>query len=80
MTQAEALEAIKSSGLQEGDSVEWNMRSGGIDCGVVSAVTESRVYVKNQRRRTKGRGAGELYDCEFWWDACELGELRKVVP
>lgn len=64
--------------LAVGDDVEWDVFRG-MDRGKVSAITEQRDYVRNQRIRTKGRGAGTSYDCEFWWDAHELDLLRRVA-
>jgi hypothetical protein len=61
-----------------GDLVEWDMFRG-VDRGTVSSITETRVYVRNQRVRTRGKGTGQSYDCEFWWDAHELGRLRKIT-
>jgi hypothetical protein len=63
------------AGFTVGDRVEWDMFRG-VDQGIVSSITETRVYVRNQRLRTRGKGAGQLYDCEFWWDARELDRLR----
>lgn len=65
--------------LAIGDIVEWDIRTGGVDRGVVSSITESRVYVRNQRVGTRGRNTGKVYDCEFWWAVDEVGELR-IVP
>jgi len=82
MTATSARALVEASGLREGDVVEWDLRSrsGSTDRGVVRAVTETRVYVRGQRTRTRGRGAGTPHDCEFWWDAHELAGLRKIAP
>lgn len=50
------------------------------DRGRVSAITETRVYVRNQRRGTRGRSANKIYNCEFWWDAHEVHLLRRIEP
>lgn len=63
--------------FEVGDFVEWDVFRGK-DRGVVSAITENRIYVRNRRRRTRGRGAGKVYDCEFWWARHEIGRLRLV--
>jgi hypothetical protein len=60
-----------------GDLVEWDVFRG-IDCGVISAITETRVYVRNQRRGSRGRAANKIYNCEFWWDAHEVHRLRRI--
>jgi len=65
--------------LVVGDEVEWDMFRG-TDRGRVSMITDKRVFVRNQRIRTRGKGAGTTYDCEFWWDAHEVDRLRKVEP
>jgi|SRR6185436_11364292 len=43
--------------LAIGDEVEWDMFRG-TDRGKVYAITGKRVFVRNQRIRTRGRGAG----------------------
>lgn len=60
-----------------GELVEWDMFRG-TDRGRVSALTETRVYVRNQRHGTRGRAINKVYNCEFWWDSHEVHLLRKI--
>jgi hypothetical protein len=68
---------MKPGDFSEGDTVEWATFNG-IDRGVVHKVTESRVYVRNQRTGSRGRARNKVYDCEFWWDSHELDQLRRT--
>lgn len=68
------IRGLERTHLAVGDTVEWDV-SHGTDRGIVSAITETRIYVRNQRR-----GTGKVYNCEFWWDAHEVHKLRRVAP
>lgn len=65
--------------LSVGDHVEWDMFRG-TDRGCVSRITVTRIWVRNQRRGTRGRAMNKIYNCEFWWDAHEVHLLRRIEP
>lgn len=64
--------------MSPGDEVEWTLASGEIDRGVVDRIERGRVYVRNKRAGSHGRSRNKIYDCEFWWEAHEVGALRLV--
>lgn len=78
MNAANATPSIRPD-LAVGDLVEWDTFRD-TDRGHVSRITETRVYVRNQRRGTHGRAMNKIYNCEFWWDAHEVNLLRKIEP
>jgi hypothetical protein len=73
------IDGVHLSDFNVGDLVEWSVWHGndGIERGVVSSITERKVYVRTQRVRLRGRGAGKVYDCEFYWRIDELAVLRR---
>lgn len=62
--------------LRVGDIVEWDMFRG-TDRGTVSKITETRIYVRNQRTNQRGRRVTR--DCEFWWEVHEVDQLRRLT-
>lgn len=79
MTTDQRIERPVRLDLTIGDEVEWDTFRD-TDRGRVSAITEKRVYVRNQRRGTRGRAMNKIYNCEFWWDAHEVHLLRRIGP